>query len=94
MLYGLSKRAQSRQRTEALFLFLSTVEVLPWGRREAAVYGNVRAQQEALGKPLADIDMLIAAHAVAVGATLVTADKALAQVPGLSATENWATDLA
>jgi tRNA(fMet)-specific endonuclease VapC len=60
-------------------------------------YGFLRAKQAA-GKPLGNLDMLIAAHAVSVGAILVTNDKAFLdvaylQVSGLSATVNWATEL-
>ena len=39
------------------------------------------------------MDLMIAAHAVAKGAVIVTNDKAFAQVDELSATVNWATDL-
>jgi predicted nucleic acid-binding protein len=39
------------------------------------------------------MDMLIAAHAIAVGAILVTGDKAFSYVAELTARENWATDL-
>ena len=38
------------------------------------------------------IDMLITAHAVSVGAILVTNDKAFSHVADLSAILNWATD--
>jgi len=38
---------------------------------------------DAVGRPLAPLDLLIAAHALAAGCTLVTADRAFAQVPGL-----------
>jgi predicted nucleic acid-binding protein len=42
------------------------------------------------------MDMLIAAHAIATGAVLVTADKIFAKVgeaTDLAATVNWAADL-
>jgi tRNA(fMet)-specific endonuclease VapC len=61
-------------------------------------YGFLRAKQEGAGKSLGNLDMLIAAHAVSVGAILVTNDKAFLDlaylhVSGLSATVNWATEL-
>jgi tRNA(fMet)-specific endonuclease VapC len=37
---------------------------------------------------LAPIDLLIAAHAISAGATLVTNDSAFAQIPGLPV-EDW-----
>jgi tRNA(fMet)-specific endonuclease VapC len=73
--------------------FLAAVKVLPWGRDEARAYGVLRANLESSGKTLENMDMLIAAHAIAIGAVLVTNDKAFAQVEDLHATENWATDL-
>jgi predicted nucleic acid-binding protein len=39
------------------------------------------------------MDMMIVAHAISTGATLVTNDKAFAQVDELAATVSWATDL-
>ena len=41
---------------------------------------------------LGNLDLLIAAHAIAVGAVLVTNDKAFAQVAGSRVPVNWATD--
>ena len=52
-------------------------------------YGTLRAQLQARGLPIGALDMLIAAHALALGATLVTNNLAeFARVPGL-ACENW-----
>jgi tRNA(fMet)-specific endonuclease VapC len=39
-----------------------------------AEYGGIRADLEAAGKPIGGNDMLIAAHAHATGATIVTAN--------------------
>jgi tRNA(fMet)-specific endonuclease VapC len=73
--------------------FLAAVKILPWGRDEANVYGTLRAKLESSGKTLGNMDMQIAAHAIALGAVLVTNDKAFAQVDDLRAIANWATDL-
>jgi tRNA(fMet)-specific endonuclease VapC len=73
--------------------FLASVRILPWDRKEAHTYGLVRAKLQNAGKPLGHLDMMIAAHAVAVDAVLVTNDKAFLQVEDLSATVNWATDI-
>jgi tRNA(fMet)-specific endonuclease VapC len=63
------------------------------GRDEADAYGRVRAKLEKNGMSFGNMDIMIAAHAIVTGAVLVTNDKAFAQVDGLYATVNWATDL-
>jgi tRNA(fMet)-specific endonuclease VapC len=91
--YGVAKSPNAKTLGPLVHRFLAKIPVLPWGRDEASVYGQLRARQESDGKTLDNLDMLIAAHAIAIGATLVTNDKAFSRVPDLPATENWATDL-
>jgi tRNA(fMet)-specific endonuclease VapC len=91
--YGLAKLQLSSQRIAATERFLAHTLILPFGSHEAQTYGQVRARQEAAGKTLNSLDMLIAAHAIATGAILVTHDKAFHHIPGLIAIEDWATDL-
>lgn len=91
--YGLIRVGASERRKNALHAFLSRMQVLPWGRDEAAVYGSFRAKQEAIGKPLGPLDTQIAAHAIAVRATLVSSDAAFQHAIGLPGLESWATDL-
>ncbi|RXH54063.1 type II toxin-antitoxin system VapC family toxin [Granulicella sibirica] len=93
MLYGIAKSGIGEQRMRLLNWFLLLVAVQPWGREEAAAYGPLRARQEAMGKTLGPLDMQIAAHAISLGAVLVTNDKAFHQVPDLVGVDNWATDL-
>ncbi|MGA2539272.1 MAG: PIN domain-containing protein, partial [Terracidiphilus sp.] len=69
------------------------LRILAWGSKEAASYGLLRARLEAAGISLSELDLQIAAHAVAIGAVLVTNDKAFLQVNDLGKTENWAFDL-
>jgi len=90
--YGVAK---SKNKGLAVLVdwFLAKVQVRPWGREEAKVYGELRAKQEAAGRTLGNLNMLIAAHAIAIGATLVTADKTFSHVSDLERVVNWATDL-
>src|ERR1035441_5971453 len=90
--FGLAKRPEAVALRERMEWFLSAVKVLPWGSEEAKAYGALRARLESSGKSLENMDLQIAAHAVATGAVLVTNDKAFAQVDELHATVNWATD--
>jgi tRNA(fMet)-specific endonuclease VapC len=91
--YGLAKTPKATAIRSVVEAFFAKIQVLPWGREEALAYGAFRAKQEAGGKPLGNLDMLIAAHAISVGAVLVTNDKALLQVADLPATVNWSTKL-
>ncbi|MGA3132313.1 MAG: type II toxin-antitoxin system VapC family toxin [Terracidiphilus sp.] len=95
--FGLAKNPNAQNLRRAVKWFLARIQVLPLGSVEARAYGQLRAKQEAAGRPLesplANMDMLIAAHAIAVGAVLVTADNVFDSVVGLAGKENWATDL-
>jgi tRNA(fMet)-specific endonuclease VapC len=90
--YGVAKSPKAKTLGPALEGFLAKIQIFSWGRDEAYAYGRLRAKQEATGKPLGNLDMLIAAHAVSVGAILVTNDKAFSHVTDLSGILNWATD--
>jgi tRNA(fMet)-specific endonuclease VapC len=91
--YGLAKRPKETAFRSLMDEFLASVRILPWDRDEAYTYGLVRAKLQKAGTPLGSMDMMIAAHAVAIRAVLVTNDKAFGFVDDLHATVNWATDL-
>jgi tRNA(fMet)-specific endonuclease VapC len=92
--FGLAKNPNAETLRRALRGFLARIRVLPLGSAEARAYGQLRVNQEAAGRPLESMDMLIAAHAIAAGAILVTKDGVFSHVPDLVGRENWATDLA
>lgn len=91
--YGLARNPNAHALGSSLEGFFAKIQILAWSREEALAYGYLRAKQEASGKTLGNLDMLIAAHAIAVGAVLVTNDKAFSSVADLPKTVNWATDL-
>jgi tRNA(fMet)-specific endonuclease VapC len=91
--FGLAKNPNAKNLRHALRWFLARIRILPLGSTEARAYGQLRVQQEASGKPLESMDMLIAAHAIAAGAIFVTRDKVFLHVAGLAGRENWATDI-
>lgn len=90
--YGLTRSPNAKNLRPAIEGFLAKIQILPWGRGEAQAYRRLRATQEAAGKTLGNLDMSIAAHAVSIGAILVTNDEAFSHVPNLSGIVNWATD--
>ena len=91
--YGLAKRPEATALKFLLESLLASIRVLPWERDEAETYGRLRAKLEANGKTLGNMDMMIAAHAIASNATLVTNDLAIHRINGLRTPVNWATDL-
>jgi tRNA(fMet)-specific endonuclease VapC len=85
--FGIAKR-KAPKLERALEEFLKRVDVLPWDERVAEKYGVLRALLESGGCKMGNLDMLIAGHALGVGAVLVTSDGAFSQVSGLKV-ENW-----
>lgn len=90
LLFGLAKRSYPTGLTERVRQFLLRVDVLPWDHDVTHAYSDLRASCEAQGVNLAPLDMMIAAHAVAAGAVLVTRDEAFSHVPEPLKTDAWA----
>jgi tRNA(fMet)-specific endonuclease VapC len=86
--FGLAKRPEAVALKAAVNEFLRRVEVLPWDAAVAQTYGALRAQMQSKGKPLAALDMQIAAHAVHLNATLITSDHAFLHIDQLMV-EDW-----
>jgi tRNA(fMet)-specific endonuclease VapC len=86
--YGCAKRG-SKRLTKAVEDLLAELDVLPFEAPADAEYGAIRAALEAAGKPIGGNDSLIAAHACAVSATVVSANAdEFKRVRGLKV-ENW-----
>lgn len=86
--YGCAKKGSPRlvAQVEAI---LASIDILALDVPADAEYAGIRAGLEAAGKPIGPNDLLIAAHAYAVGATLVTGNVGEFQrVRGLRV-ENW-----
>ena len=79
----------SKRLLEAVEKVLGELDVLALEAPADLEYGRLRAQLEHEGRPIGGNDLLIAAHALAVDATIVTANVAeFARVEGLRV-ENW-----
>jgi tRNA(fMet)-specific endonuclease VapC len=86
--YGARRRGSPRL-TSKIELLLTLVPVLPLKDDAGARYGRLRAELERRGTPIGTNAMLIAAHALAIGATLVTDNvRAFGRVDGLEIV-NW-----
>lgn len=89
--YG-AERARSARLTFQLEEVLRSLAVLPLGDDADRHYGRLRARLERDGRVIGGNDMLIAAHALALAATLVTDNlREFERVEGLM-TENWLRD--
>ena len=86
--YGCARKGSAKllAHVEAI---LESVQVLALDVPADAEYGGIRAELEAAGKPIGPNDLLIAAHAYAAGAILVTDNTGeFSRVRGLRV-ENW-----
>ena len=70
--YGVSKSQHVEKNHQALNEFILPLEVADFDGKAAEEYGIIRADLEKKGKPIGSMDMLIGAHAISLGATLVT----------------------
>jgi tRNA(fMet)-specific endonuclease VapC len=90
--YGLARLARSARRTRlrARFdLFLEELGCAPWTAEVSRAFGATKADLERRGVRLEDFDVAVAAHALAIGATVVTDNvKHMSRVRGL-VIENW-----
>jgi tRNA(fMet)-specific endonuclease VapC len=86
--YGCAKSG-SRRLLKAVEDLLGEIHVLPFDIPADAEYGDIRSKLEAAGRPIGSNDLLIAAHAQAIGTTIVTANTdEFKRILGLKV-ENW-----
>lgn len=85
--FGLAKRPSARLKN-ALDVQLENLLVLPLDEEVVPHYARLRAELEANGTSIGPNDALIAAHALALDAILVSADTEFQRIPGLKV-ENW-----
>ncbi len=72
LLYGVKRFPPSHRLHIGVRQFLRIVRTLPWDSDAADWYADVRHSLVMAGQPIGDMDMMIAAHSLAVGAILVT----------------------
>jgi len=87
LLFGLRRRTHPRWSAQ-YHCVMASIDVLDLESTVATHYADLRTQLELSGTPIGSNDTLIAAHALALGATLVSGDAEFTRVPGLQV-ENW-----
>ena len=89
--FGVAKSG-SRKNRDALDKFLAPLVVLPFDETAMREYGELRSHLERQGQPIGALDQLIAAHALALDAVLVTNnEREFRRVPRLRLA-NWVGD--
>lgn len=86
--FGVARKPGVRQLQVAVEEFLVRVEILAWDSSAAKHYAILRSSLEASGTPMGNLDMMIAAQALAADATLVTHDRVFHRVRDLRL-EDW-----
>lgn len=86
--FGAAK-VNSRRLNQQIDGFAALAPALPFEHPAETVYADIRTQFEARGQLIGPHDLFIAAHALSLDLTLVTANtREFSRVPGLRV-ENW-----
>ena len=72
LLYGVKRLPPDHRLHLAVAQFLKIVRVVSWDSEAADWYAEIRHQLVSSGQPIGELDMMIAAHSLSAGATLVT----------------------
>ncbi len=87
--YGIAKSTRKDHNRRRAEYFLARFEIVGFDESAAREYGDLRAALERKGKPIGPLDTLIAAHALSLGAILVTNNTGeFSRVPRLQL-QNW-----
>jgi tRNA(fMet)-specific endonuclease VapC len=70
--FGVAKSQYIQKNQEALDAFILPLEIADFDEKAAKFYGDIRAALEKAGEPIGSMDMLIGAHSLSLGLTLVT----------------------
>ena len=90
--FGVAKSLHREKNALALNEFIIPLEILPFDEEAALAYDDLRASLEKAGTPIGSMDMLIAAHAISQGVTLVTNNtREFARISGLRLVD-WANE--
>ena len=89
LMFGLERRGNPRALSTVVHGFLDRIAVMPWDTSSADHFGRLRAVLERGGTPIGIMDTMIASHALALKATLVTNNLKHFQKVARLRLENW-----
>lgn len=87
--FGVRRLPDAKRLAVAIEEFLKYVDILPWTSGAAREYAELRAAIEREGRPMGNLDLMIAAHALALEMVLVSSDRVFRRMKGL-VIEDWA----
>lgn len=94
--YGIQRLSRSKRRTaltSRFELLKSELRRVPWSDEVSDAFGTIKSALEHKGERIEDFDAAVAAHALAEGCILATANvKHMTRVPGLQV-EDWSQKL-
>lgn len=70
--YGAALKSSKKINKIIVDVLCNQFKVLDWDNKAASCYGDILAQMKRTGKIIGVMDTLIAAHALSIGATIVT----------------------
>lgn len=92
LLYGLELKGGAHRLVQLVDQFLLRVQCLPWDDAAATHFASIAAGLHRSGTPIGSMDAMIAGHALATGAVLVTNNvRHFSRVDGLTV-ENWSQE--
>lgn len=92
MLYGLKRLPAQHRLHVGVRQFLKLIRTLPWDIEAADHYADIRHQLVSQGQPIGEMDMMIAAHSLSLGAVLVTNNlRHYQRIEAPLMLENWAS---
>ena len=86
--YGVARLPDATRLNPLVEAFCARVTILPLDSEAAREYGPLRATLEREGQQMGNLDLMIGAHAMALGFVLVTHDHALKRIKKLKV-EDW-----
>ncbi|MHB1560682.1 MAG: type II toxin-antitoxin system VapC family toxin [Isosphaeraceae bacterium] len=90
--YGVERSISRDHNMQKLKKALASWKVWPFDNRAAFEYGRIAAELQRIGRPMQQIDIQLAAIALALGhCTVVSSDSDLKATPGLPV-EDWAAE--
>lgn len=93
LLFGLKGLHPAHRLQLNVQQYLRNTAILAWGERAAEIHADIRYQLFSTGRAIGEMDLMIAAHAIALGAVLVTNNtRHFERLAPVLTTENWAVN--